>query len=70
LNYPKRRGWGKNTVFSVEMFVEGKTSYIDLDQFIMSQEELDERKRLRLKALKKEEIGGCCGLFRAKRERR
>jgi hypothetical protein len=62
---PKARKWGKHFVFSVEKYEEGKETYIDLDQFLMTADELRERDRKLLHHDEKDV--GCCGLFRKKR---
>jgi hypothetical protein len=65
LYMPRARKWGKHFVFSVEKFEEGKDTYIDLDQFYMTTEELEKRDRKRSRSMEKNI--GCCGFFSKKR---
>jgi hypothetical protein len=45
LYIPRGRKWGKYWIFTVEKFEENKESYIDLDLFYMTADELNERDR-------------------------
>jgi hypothetical protein len=69
LYMPKGRKWGKHCVFSVEPYEEGKETYIDLDQFLMTTEELEERDK-KLNQLADGDIDCCCGFFRKKLSRK